>query len=223
MPLLRLCKKLAWVFVPWCRHDKKSDEDDYSNHNYFERPDYAPAYNERGNQRIRESHEIDSHDLYVPYIYSPPDSHGSIPIDLNACAILEFNTSPTTPIPERIFSYHTIVYDQARERKLYRRVLLDFNPKRNIDAISDAIQQDLDLTMEPYFGSKVEIPNGDVVMPLGIVDVTWQIYKGVRPYRTQFVVIKDSQFDMLLGRMTIKGYEFWKEDKDIRERLRFRR
>jgi hypothetical protein len=222
MPLLRLCKNLAWVFVPWCRHNKKSD-DDYPNHNYFERSDYAHAYNERGHQRVRESHGIDTHDLCVPYIYSSPDSHGSIPRDLNACAILEFNTSPTTPIPERIFSYHTIVYDQARERKLYRRVLLDFNPKRNIDAISDAIQQDLDLTMEPYFGSKVEIPNGDVVMPLGIVDVTWQIYKGVRPYRTQFVVIKDSQFDMLLGRMTIKGYEFWKEDKDIRERLRLRR
>ncbi|KAL2869831.1 uncharacterized protein BJX67DRAFT_347078 [Aspergillus lucknowensis] len=123
-------------------------------------------------------------------------------------------------ITERIFFYDTILVGPQTGRIIYRRVLLDFAV--DVDAISDEIHQVLDLPILTYRGQKVLLPNGNSVWPIGTLEVKWQFYDGKKKYKTKFVVIKDSHFDMLLGRSSIKRYKLWEVDSDIKRRLQYR-
>ncbi|KAL3458635.1 hypothetical protein BJX64DRAFT_292014 [Aspergillus heterothallicus] len=123
-------------------------------------------------------------------------------------------------ITNRVFFYNTILYNSQAEKAIYRRVLLNFMLK--IDAISDEIPRTLGLPILPYRGKTVQLHNGKTTKPIGTFYLQWQIYNDKKVYETKFLVIKDSQFDMLLGRSSIKKYKLGKMDGDIEKRLQYR-
>ncbi|KAJ0425120.1 hypothetical protein BJY00DRAFT_308452 [Aspergillus carlsbadensis] len=123
-------------------------------------------------------------------------------------------------ITDRVFFYNTILYNPQIEKAIYRRVLLSF--MLNIDAISDEIPRVLGLPVSPYSGKAVQLHNGKSAKPIGTLHLQWKIYSGEKVYKTKFLVIKDSHFDMLLGRSSIKKYKLWEVDEDIEKRLQYR-
>ncbi|KAL3475420.1 hypothetical protein BJX99DRAFT_259366 [Aspergillus californicus] len=125
--------------------------------------------------------------------------------------------TPPEPIIEKPFTYDTVVFGQQPETVVYRRLRLDFQGSN--DAISDEITHLLNLPIAEYTGSEIILPNGSFVMPIGTVQVKWKLYDGKKPYTTKFLVIKDSQSDMLLGRSSIQEYNMWERDGDIIHRL----
>ncbi|RDW65827.1 retropepsin-like aspartic protease [Aspergillus mulundensis] len=118
-------------------------------------------------------------------------------------------------------SAHDIeLFAPGREQPIYRCVLLDTSSF--VDAVSDEFPRLLNVPMGEYNGGEVRMPNGFFVKPVGTLEVNWKIYKGKRPFRTKCVVIKDSQFDMLLGLPSIQRYGLFEEDEDNSERLTYR-
>ncbi|KAL2845646.1 hypothetical protein BJY01DRAFT_180218 [Aspergillus pseudoustus] len=133
----------------------------------------------------------------------------------------EYGYADTMPndIIDRVFFYDTKLYNPQTEKPIYRRVLLSF--MLNIDAISDEIPRVFGLPISPYKGKAVQLHNGKFADPIGTFQTRWQIYNGKKVYKTEFLVIKDSQFDMLLGSSSIRKYKLWKEDADIEKRLQY--
>jgi hypothetical protein len=123
-------------------------------------------------------------------------------------------------ITDRVFYYNTVLYSPQTEKPIYRRVLLSF--VLSIDAISDDIARVLGLPILPYNGKAVQLHNGESAKPIGTLHLQWKIYNGKRVYKTKFLVIKDSHFDMLLGRSSIKKYKLWEVDGEIEKRLQYR-
>ncbi|KAL2863167.1 uncharacterized protein BJX67DRAFT_266376 [Aspergillus lucknowensis] len=128
------------------------------------------------------------------------------------------SNSKPEDITRKIFTYDMMVFGLA-EDVVYRRVLLEFGV--NIDAVSDEIPHLLGIPIDPYDGFEVRLPNGLYVEPIGTVETTWKLYTGQRSHRTRFLVIEDSQFDMLIGRSSIQQYRLWEEDADIWKRLQY--
>lgn len=102
---------------------------------------------------------------------------------------------------------------------VYRRILLDF--RVSIDAVSDEIPHLLGIPIDPYTGFEVQLPNGQYVEPIGTIQTTWKFYTGQKSHKTRVLVIKDSEFDMLIGRSSIQQYKLWEEDRDIWKRLQY--
>ncbi|KAL4932082.1 retropepsin-like aspartic protease [Aspergillus undulatus] len=130
----------------------------------------------------------------------------------------EVSDSASVDIALKIFTYDIELFGRERDKPVYRRLLLDFTVV--INAVSDEIPRLLNRPVTPYNGKEVKLPNGVYVKPVGTLVIKWQLYKGKRAYKTKFLVIEDSLFDMLLGRPTIKKYKLWEEDRDIKKRLR---
>ncbi|KAL6235903.1 hypothetical protein BDW75DRAFT_208278 [Aspergillus navahoensis] len=120
-------------------------------------------------------------------------------------------------ITQRVFTYDIILFGNYTEKVVYRRLKLDFQVQ--FDAVSDEIPRLLNIPVTSYGGAEVQLPNGHWVKPSGAIEVKWQLYKGQNQYKTEFLVIENSPFDMLLGRPSIHSYRLWEEDNDIQERL----
>ncbi|KAL4763104.1 retropepsin-like aspartic protease [Aspergillus foveolatus] len=118
---------------------------------------------------------------------------------------------------EGIFIYDIILFGIDREKFAYRRLKLDFQVQ--FDAVSDEIPQLVNIPITSYAGGEVKLPTGHWVKPLGTIEVKWQLYKGQHQYKTEFLVIENSPYDMLLGRPSIHNCRLWEEDNDILERL----
>ncbi|KAL2831694.1 hypothetical protein BDW59DRAFT_139849 [Aspergillus cavernicola] len=122
-------------------------------------------------------------------------------------------------IPQKIFTYDVMLFGPQREKPVYRRLLLDF--QGNLDTLSDDIARLLNLPFTPYNGAEVRLPNGSLVKPEGTLEVKWQLYEGSRPYKTKLLVIKNSDFDMILGISSIQRYKLWEEDCNIQTKLQY--
>ncbi|KAL2814902.1 hypothetical protein BDW59DRAFT_154095 [Aspergillus cavernicola] len=133
----------------------------------------------------------------------------------------EHREEVTKYITKKIFTYDIVVFSAEPEKVVYRRLLLDFQLKDTVDAISDEIPQRLNLPITPYKGAEVKLPNGHCVMPIGTLEAKWQRYEGEKLYTTKLYVIEKSYFDMLLGRSSIWEYQLWDEDRDIQRRLQY--
>ncbi|KAL4776555.1 hypothetical protein BDW60DRAFT_86129 [Aspergillus nidulans var. acristatus] len=120
-------------------------------------------------------------------------------------------------ITERIYVYDIILFGIEREKFVYRRLKLDFQVQ--FDAVSDEIPRLMNIPITSYAGGEVKLPTGHWVKPLGTIEVKWQLYKGQRQYKTEFLVVENSPYDMLLGWPSIHNYRLWEEDNDILERL----
>ncbi|KAL4963067.1 uncharacterized protein BDV14DRAFT_177132 [Aspergillus stella-maris] len=223
------CKSIACAIVPWCGRGKRHVIDEYSE-DYPKKVPPAPAYNgsSRSRQEKYQSFHHNHNNNYncgqcayaqeapppIHTIYTPNNYGGTI-------TAFDFGDSR--------FIYDTEIYssplalesevEHTNEKLIYRRLILDFDDQKTTDAICDEIPQALNIPIKPYKGSEVQLPNGDWEMPVGTAEIPWKVYEGQRVYRTHFLVMKDSQFDMLLSRATIKRYKFWEEDKDVKGRL----
>ncbi|KAL4821951.1 hypothetical protein BDW67DRAFT_149886 [Aspergillus spinulosporus] len=123
-----------------------------------------------------------------------------------------------TEIPEGLYIYDIVLFGTNREEFVYRRLKLDFQVQ--FDAVSDEIPRLVDIPITSYAGGEVKLPTGHWVKPLGTIEVKFQLYKGQHQYKTEFLVIENSPYDMLLGRPSIHNYRLWEEDNDILERLK---
>ena len=128
-----------------------------------------------------------------------------------------FKIEPYEEAAKGIFIYDIILFGIDREKFVYRRLKLDFHVQ--FDAVSDEIPRLVNIPITSYAGGDVKLPTGHWVKPLGTIEVKWQLYKGQHQYKTQFLVIENSPYDMLLGRPSIHNYRLWEEDNDILERL----
>ncbi|KAL4867945.1 hypothetical protein BDV12DRAFT_170595 [Aspergillus spectabilis] len=222
MPLLRSCKNIAWGLVPCCgrRQDRELDsklseeEDEYPH--TTSAPTSTQPYDDRNIQRkdIRRTQNSRRNHNHQPF-----------PLPTSTTREDEFadNRIQDKPqnIKERIFFYDIMVFSPDPEKIIYRRTLLDFT--LDLDAISDEIPHVLNLPIDPYRRSEeVKLPNGKYVRPIGTLDAKWQLYNGDKPHTTHFLVIKNSHFDMLLGRSSIKKYKLWEWDRDIKKKLQYR-
>ncbi|KAL4878727.1 hypothetical protein BJY04DRAFT_220794 [Aspergillus karnatakaensis] len=217
MPFLQSCKSAACGFVSCCdrQPDEKSDSrprypaSDFSN---AEPPPSKRSFNRlrpwppKNTQRVRWKGARATHQ-------NQQFANESYDRD---------KASSDQAIAKRTFTYNTILYKPAggAQGLLYRRLRLDFQVVFN--AVSDQIPPELNLNISPYYGPDVRLPNGYVVTPVGELWVKWKLLETERTHETLFLVIKDSTFDVLLGRASIQEYKLWEEDKDILKRLEYR-
>ncbi|KAL4791896.1 hypothetical protein BDV19DRAFT_284964 [Aspergillus venezuelensis] len=231
MPLSRSFRSIFCSCLPWHRPSKRRNYRDPYIQDLVEHSQTAPTHHENRHQWNDEAHKIEYH-IYKTHSVTTEKQKATSKYashrihenrinwySLNTIEPPAINAQPAIDISDRLFVYDTAISGLEPGKVLYRRVLLDFDPNRTTNIISDEIPQTLDLPIAPYTGPMVCLPSGKSVMPVGTVEVNWSVFEGSKPYRMQFVVIENSHYDMLLSRGTIKQHEFWDEDRRILERM----
>ncbi|KAL4878733.1 hypothetical protein BJY04DRAFT_194991 [Aspergillus karnatakaensis] len=219
MPFFRSFKNIAWNCVPCCGHRnnqldyKHSGEDDveYPHTLTSVRAHKARSVTQRDTHQTRENWGTYNRISSIPASTSTTGEDEVVDSRLKIQGQAEI-------IQDRIFFYDIVVYGLSAEKVIYRRTLLDFDLE--INAISDEIPRALNLPIEPYRGSgMVKLPSGKSVQPVGTLVLRWQLYNDDNLHTTHFLVIKNSHFDMLLGRSSIEEYKLWEWDREIQARL----
>ncbi|KAL8819674.1 MAG: hypothetical protein Q9223_001945 [Gallowayella weberi] len=113
---------------------------------------------------------------------------------------------------ERVFK--TVLY-LPNERTAQRMTFLDSGS--DFDVVSQKVVDDFNLPIQPYTGVLAK-PLGSSYMPEGEITLSWHVSGFHKTYTTKFVVFsKDysEDFDILLGRFTIKEIGFYKKNGNI--------
>ncbi len=87
----------------------------------------------------------------------------------------------------------------------------------DVDAISHQVVVDLGLQPEKYTGKCIH-PLGGEYRPEGQITLSWHVVGFHKTYTTPFLVFNDQyskDFDVLLGRYTIKKIGFYKKNKSV--------
>ncbi|KAL8782252.1 MAG: hypothetical protein Q9213_005555 [Squamulea squamosa] len=87
----------------------------------------------------------------------------------------------------------------------------------DVDIISHQVVEDLGLQPEKYTGGMVR-PLGGAYYPEGQITLSWHVAGFYKTYTTTFAVFNEQyskDFDVLLGRVTIKKIGFYKKSTDI--------
>ncbi|KAL8950147.1 MAG: hypothetical protein Q9222_003801 [Ikaeria aurantiellina] len=87
----------------------------------------------------------------------------------------------------------------------------------DVDAISHRVVQDLGLRKVPYQGPSVK-PLGGSFQPQWQVTLDWNVAGFPRTYPTTFIVFEEDyseEFDVLLGKDTIKAVRFYKRNNSV--------
>lgn len=88
----------------------------------------------------------------------------------------------------------------------------------DFDVISQQVVNDLGLQSEEYTGEAARPVGGASYNPEGYITLDWHVSGRVKTYKTKFTVFNTAyseDFDVLLGRHTIKRIGFYKKNGDI--------
>ncbi|PWY93055.1 hypothetical protein BO94DRAFT_554622 [Aspergillus sclerotioniger CBS 115572] len=101
--------------------------------------------------------------------------------------------------------------------ELQRRMMLSFYSDVNI--MSDEVSRKLDTDLEPYYGEPIPVVGHPDRNPLGTVKARWTFCGRAKPYRTFFYVVSNVEYDLLIGRPSMRQQELYKADPNIAKRL----
>ncbi|GKZ24385.1 hypothetical protein AbraIFM66951_001320 [Aspergillus brasiliensis] len=101
--------------------------------------------------------------------------------------------------------------------ELRRRMTLKFNADVNI--MSEDVQRRLGAKIQPYYGPPISIPEHPNLRSLGTVNVLWSFCQRNKPYRSDFHVVPNMEYDFLMGRPSMREQELYQDDLEIARRL----
>ncbi|BCR96723.1 hypothetical protein AAWM_04708 [Aspergillus awamori] len=115
------------------------------------------------------------------------------------------------------FAYDVMAGAPGKEQ-LRRRMLLSFHADTNV--MSKDAHQRLGTNIMPYRGAPVPVLGLQDSIPVGIAEVQWSFCGRSKPYRTAFYVVEDVEYDLLIGRPSMRQQELYRVDPAIAKRLR---
>ncbi|KAF9892680.1 hypothetical protein FE257_001082 [Aspergillus nanangensis] len=120
-------------------------------------------------------------------------------------------------LAHRDFIYN-VVLPAATGGKIRRRLLLDF--KTDVNIMSYSTYQRLGLTADHY-DSMVPIQRSGQpeVKPIATVGAQWCLYGDHKSYDTVFYVVRECEFDLLLGRPSVIEHQLYRKDAAVMTRL----
>ncbi|GKZ58048.1 hypothetical protein AnigIFM49718_003856 [Aspergillus niger] len=104
------------------------------------------------------------------------------------------------------------------KNQLRRCMMLSFHA--DTDIMSKEAHQRLGTSIEPYQGAPIPVLGLQDSKPVGIAEVQWSFCGRSKPYRTAFYVVEDVEYDLLIGRPSMRQHELYRVDPAIAERLR---
>ncbi|RDH27550.1 hypothetical protein BDQ94DRAFT_184506 [Aspergillus welwitschiae] len=78
---------------------------------------------------------------------------------------------------------------------------------------------DTNVIIEPYRGAPVPVLGRQDRIPDGIAEVQWSFCGRSKPYRTAFYVVEDVEYDLLIGRPSMRQQELYRVDSPIATRI----
>ncbi|PLB54103.1 hypothetical protein P170DRAFT_420877 [Aspergillus steynii IBT 23096] len=130
--------------------------------------------------------------------------------------------TPHNPNLYDSFSQCDFIYDimlLTRENSLIRRrMVVDF--ETDIDIMSEAVFRKLNVKMSGFTGNGITWWNRPSVKPLGTVQASWRVCGREKVYSTEFYVISDTEFDLLLGTTSVRKLGLYRADPGVATRLR---
>lgn len=104
------------------------------------------------------------------------------------------------------------------KKQLRRCMLLSFHADTNI--ISKEAHQRLGTCIEPCPGASVQVLGLGDRKPIGLAEVQWSFCGRSKPYRTTFYVVEGVEYDLLIGRPSMRQQELYRVDPAIAKKLR---
>ncbi|SPB46446.1 unnamed protein product [Aspergillus niger] len=104
------------------------------------------------------------------------------------------------------------------KNQLRRCMMLSFHADTNI--ISKEAYLRLGTSIEPYLGAPIPVLGLQDRKPVGTAEVQWSFCGRSKPYRTTFYVVEEVEYDLLIGRPSMRQHELYRVDPAIAERLR---
>ncbi|KAH8432751.1 uncharacterized protein LDX57_010377 [Aspergillus melleus] len=115
------------------------------------------------------------------------------------------------------YIYDVMILTPRRSR-IRRRMVIDFETEINI--MSEAVYKKLDTHIESFTGNDITWWNQSTVRPLGKCSASWTICGRERLYYAEFLVVGNTQFDVLLGRESVRQLGLYRADPWVATRLR---
>ncbi|KAI4262028.1 MAG: hypothetical protein L6R42_002783, partial [Xanthoria sp. 1 TBL-2021] len=154
--------------------------------------------------------------VMAPRDHLPPPATGSVQSTTevrSSSNASELSNASSQPDFERAFR---MVIHLPNDRDAQRMTCLD--TCADIDVISHEVVESLKLETESYSGGAIK-PFGPITYkPERQVTLDWHVATFYKTYRTTFVVFNEEhsdEFDILLGRDTIKKIKFYKKNRGI--------
>lgn len=157
---------------------------------------------------VRTSHELDR-----------PDRRAELTEMLDS--VFSEKDHPQIPPPFDRLEHYDFVYDvrvcASTNNEFQRRMMLSFHMDVNI--ISDEVYRTLETELQPYDGDPIAVLGCPDRKPLGTVTAQWTFCGRTKPYRTVFYVVPNVEYDLLIGRPSMRQQELYRADPKIATRL----
>jgi len=114
--------------------------------------------------------------------------------------------------PQKLI-YDVYALNPQKSSQLRRRLLLDFQGHGNF--IADDIPESLELKIEPVSGAFRTAPRDSGIQPKGQITMCWSIVDAPKIYKTDFLVVTNTDYDILLGRDSIIAHELFRRKSKV--------
>ncbi|GLA33081.1 hypothetical protein M752DRAFT_277151 [Aspergillus phoenicis ATCC 13157] len=104
------------------------------------------------------------------------------------------------------------------KKQLRRCMMLSFHADTNV--MSKEAHQRLGTNIKPYRGAPVPVLGLQDRILVGSAEYQWSFCGRSKPYRTAFYVVEDVEYDLLIGRPSMRQQELYRVDPAIAKRLR---
>ncbi|KAA8650895.1 retropepsin-like aspartic protease [Aspergillus tanneri] len=152
------------------------------------------------------------------YGVSPQDSEELI--DTLHCTLRGHNTlhpPDSSELPPQCDFIYDVMLLADQNTWIRRRMVVDFETDINI--MREAVYRRMKYRVQPYSG-EITWWNRPNTKPLGKLKATLQICGRGRTYYAEFYVVKNAEFDLLLGRPSVREIGLYRADPAVATRLR---
>ncbi|PLB35141.1 uncharacterized protein BDW47DRAFT_128463 [Aspergillus candidus] len=189
-----------WYFCRWCIRR-------------FSSP--SPCQRERGDEPSRSDFRVSG----CQFSYLAGGGELRLPVDrvvrrgapLNKPAIAPRNVKPAQrilPVTQTADSVLDILIWKADYSQIRRFLVLEFDADVNI--MDDEVFRSLKLEKEPCdMTVPLSLPGRAHLKPIGKVNCRWCVWGNTHSYLTSFLIVSGCDFDVMIGRQTIKELEIY--------------
>ncbi|GKZ31228.1 hypothetical protein AbraIFM66950_011519 [Aspergillus brasiliensis] len=209
---------MSWsTFAPWKTQDQNKDE----------KPTPSQSYNDENEQQRDESCQLQHHEQIVVRSgtdetdYSPVHNEdlfkGREELTESLDSALSQDSQLCNELDQCDFVYDVMAGPPGK-KQLRRRMMLSFHTDTNV--MSKETHRRLGASITPYSGTCIQVLGLQDRKPLGIAEVQWSFCGRSKPYRTTFYVVEEVEYDLLIGRPSMREQELYRVDPVIAKRLR---
>ncbi|PYH67859.1 uncharacterized protein BO88DRAFT_72156 [Aspergillus vadensis CBS 113365] len=166
-------------------------------------------------EQIVERYSSDQND-HTP-VHNDDLSKGRAELTESLDSALSQNSQLSKELDQCDFVYD-IMAGPPGKKQLRRCMLLSFHADTNI--ISKEAHQRLGTSIEPCPGASVQVLGLGDCKPIGLAEVQWSFCGRSKPYRTTFYIVEGVEYDLLIGRPSMRQQELYRVDPAIAKKLR---